>query len=553
MKLAIYHGGFNFYFNECSKHFCYIARIIHLFTMKPDSLKILLVYPEMPDTFYALKHFIKVVGKKAAFPPLGLLTVSAMLPEQWERKLVDLNVTSLKDEDIKWADYVFLSAMNVQEESVRQIIRQCQANNATIVAGGPLFTHEHHRFDGIDHFVLNEAEITLPPFLEDLGAGIAKPIYESKDFADISKTPVPHFEMVDMSKYLYSIIQYSRGCPYLCDFCDVTALFGRKPRTKSAEHIIEELEKIRLDNKTQLVLFADDNLIGNKKILKAELLPALIEWRKKTNPSFYFATQLTVNLADDEELMQLLLDAGFRNIFIGIETPDELSLKISHKNQNLKRNLLETIQLIHQAGFVISGGFIVGFDTDTEKSFDLQARFVQLSGIPLPIVNVLKAPPGTELFERMKREGRITKHFAFSEGATNLKPVMGEKMLFNGFLELIENIYNPKHSLERLKAFFRDHKYPKTSVKIHEPFRFSNIFIALRIIFFLFVLDSDRKYYWKLMVYAVRLNHKFIDEAFIYILMMYQMKKGHATIYNQVQKELAAMDNGGFPLHKAAI
>lgn len=521
--------------------------------IEPNPLKILLIYPEMPDTFYALKHFIKVIGKKAAFPPLGLLTVSAMLPEKWERKLIDLNVNSLRDEDIRWADYVFLSAMNVQEESVRQIIKQCKSNNAIIVAGGPLFTHEHYRFEGIDHFVLNEAEITLLPFLEDLKKGTPKPIYESKDFADISKTPVPQFELVDMNKYLYSIIQYSRGCPYLCDFCDVTALFGRKPRTKSPEHIIAELEKIRLDNKTQLVLFADDNLIGNKKILKSELLPALIEWRKKTNPGFYFATQLTVNLADDEELMQLLLDAGFRNVFIGIETPDELSLKISHKNQNLKRNLLETIHAIHQAGFIISGGFIVGFDTDTQESFDIQARFIQLSGIPLPIVNVLKAPPGTELFERMKKEGRITRHFAFSEGATNLKPVMGEKQLFNGFLDLIERVYKPQYSIERIKTFFLNHKYPKTTVKIHVPFRLSYIWIVLRVIYFLGIVDKDRKYYLKLLIDVYRLNYKFLDEAFLYVIMMYQMKKGYATIYNKVQEELALAEDTGFELHKTAV
>ncbi|MES2779966.1 MAG: B12-binding domain-containing radical SAM protein [Bacteroidota bacterium] len=502
-------------------------------------MKILMIYPEMPDTFYALKHFTKVVGKKAAFPPLGLLTVASMLPEEWERKLVDLNVTALKDEDIHWADYVFLSAMNVQEESVREIIAQCNRNNAIIVAGGPLFTHEHDRFAGIDHFILNEAEITLPPFLEDLAAGTAKPIYSSKDFADVSKTPVPQFELVNMKNYLYSIIQYSRGCPYLCDFCDVTALFGRKPRVKSSEQIIAELDEIRLTKDAQLVLFADDNLIGNKKVLKAELLPALIEWRKKYKPGFYFATQLTVNLADDDELMQLLLDAGFRHVFIGIETPDEASLKVAHKNQNLKRNLLETIHAIHEAGFIISGGFIVGFDTDTQQSFEVQSRFIQLSGIPLPIVNVLKAPPGTELFDRMKKEGRLVRHFAFSEGETNIRPVMGMHQLYNGFLNVIENVYKPKHSLVRLKNFFRNHRFPNTTVKIHYPFHAGNIWIALRVLFLVGILDSDRRYYWNLLIWTLFFNRKFFDKAVFYAVMMYQMKKGYDTIYGQVQQQLA--------------
>jgi radical SAM superfamily enzyme YgiQ (UPF0313 family) len=507
-------------------------------------MRILLIYPEMPDTFYALKHFTKVIGKKAAFPPLGLLTVASMLPEEWERKLIDLNVSALKDEDIRWADYVFISAMNVQEVSVRNVIAQCKRNNAKTVAGGPLFTHEHDRFEGIDHFILNEAEITLPPFLEDLAAGSAKPIYESKDFADVSKTPVPQFDLVDMSKYVYSIIQYSRGCPYLCDFCDVTALFGRKPRVKSPEQIIAELDEIRLKKNVQLVLFADDNLIGNKKVLKAELLPALIAWRKKTNPSFHFATQLTVNLADDDELMQLLLDAGFVHVFIGIETPDEASLKISHKNQNLKRNLLETIHAIHEAGFIISGGFIVGFDTDNAKSFEVQSQFIQLSGIPLPIINVLKAPPGTELFTRMKKEGRLVKHFAFSEGDTNIRPAMGAKLLHEGFLDVIANVYKPEKSLERLKNFFRNHQFPKTELSVpYTPFLLSNMWTGLRVIFLLCIVDSDRRYYWNLIIWTLFFNRKFIDKAFLYSIMMYQMKKGHETIYNQVQTLIAEEEN----------
>ncbi|MGN6569092.1 MAG: B12-binding domain-containing radical SAM protein, partial [Flavipsychrobacter sp.] len=374
--------------------------------LKKKQLRILLVYPEMPDTFYAMKHFMKVVNKKAAYPPLGLLTVAALLPSHWEKRLTDLNVAPLKDDDIYWADYVFLSAMNVQEESVSEIIKRCKAAGVKIVAGGTLFTHEHYRFPGVDHFVLNEAEITLPLFLEDLEKNELKPIYQSKEFADITTSPLPALELIDKSKYLYDIVQYSRGCPYMCDFCDVTALLGRRPRTKTPAQVIAELNAISQDEHTQLILFADDNLIGNKRILKAELLPALIEWRRQTKPSFYFATQLTVNLADDEELMQMLLDAGFRHIFIGIETPSEESLKVSHKTQNLKKDLLQTIHLIHNKGFIISGGFIVGFDTDDNRIFERQIQFIQESGIPLPIVNILKAPPGTDLYKRMKMEQR---------------------------------------------------------------------------------------------------------------------------------------------------
>jgi radical SAM superfamily enzyme YgiQ (UPF0313 family) len=505
-------------------------------------MRILLVYPEMPDTFYALKHFINVAGKKAAFPPLGLLTVAALLPEKWEKKLVDLNVQPLTDQDIAWADYLFLSAMNVQEESVRDILAMCSKHKVKVVAGGPLFTHEHERFDGVDHFVLNEGELTLPQFLTDLEAGEAKPLYSSPLFADVTASPLPMFDMVDMKHYLYAIVQYSRGCPYLCDFCDVTALFGRKPRTKTAEQIIAELEAINRSGDVQLVLFADDNLIGNKRVLKSDLLPALIEWRKRTNPGFFFATQLTVNLADDEELMQLLADAGFRHVFIGIETPDEESLKGSHKNQNLKRNLLETIHRIHEKGFIISGGFIVGFDTDTARSFGNMKEFIQESGIPLPIVNILKAPPGTELYERMKREKRLTKAFAFEEGDTNISPVMGEEKVLRGFLEVIEGIYTPEYSMKRIQHFFQHHRFTSATVRIKPKMTAADLVQIVRIFYQLGIKDPNRKYFWRLIRWTYRYNPKFVDKAFFYGMMIYQMDQTYQHIRSQVEKRLREIE-----------
>jgi radical SAM superfamily enzyme YgiQ (UPF0313 family) len=505
-------------------------------------MKVVLVYPQMPDTFYALKHFIGIAGKQAAFPPLGLLTVSSLLPDTWEKKLVDLNVQPLTAEHLAWADYLFISAMNVQEESVRDILAMCRETPVRIVAGGPLFTHEYERFEGIHHFVLNEAEITLPLFLADLEAGEAKPLYKTPGFADVTASPLPEFGMIDMKDYLYAIVQYSRGCPYLCDFCDVTALFGRKPRVKKPEQIIRELEAINNNGNVQLVLFADDNLIGNKRILKAELLPALIEWRKRVRPGFFFATQLTVNLADDEELMQLLADAGFRHVFIGIETPEEESLKESHKNQNLKRDLLQTIHHIHEKGFIISGGFITGFDTDKESSFANLRDFIQESGIPLPIVNILKAPPGTELFERMKKENRLTKPFAFEEGDTNISPKMGEKKVFHGFLDVIEGIYPPEVSLKRIQTFFTHHRFTSSSVKIKPEMTLADLARAFRILYRIGIKDPDRKYFWKLMLWTLRYNYKYLDKAVFYGMMMYQMNHTYRHIRQQVEKQLKTIE-----------
>lgn len=506
----------------------------------------------MPDTFYAMKHFLKVIGKKATYPPLGLLTVAAMLPGDWEKKLVDMNVGALRDEDLLWADYVFLSAMNVQEYSVGDVIQRCKKLGVKIVAGGTLFTHEYSRFSDVHHFVLNEAELTLPLFLEDLKRGEPQKIYKTAAFADVSQSPPPAYELINKNDYLYDIVQFSRGCPYMCDFCDVTALLGRKPRTKTAQQVIAELDVIRQRSDTQLILFADDNLIGNKRILKSELLPALIEWRKKVQPEFYFATQLTINLGEDEELMQLLLDAGFRHIFIGIETPSEESLKVSHKTQNLRKSLLTSIQNIHSKGFIISGGFIVGFDTDDQSIFERQVQFIQESGIPLPIVNLLKAPPGTDLYRRMQSEKRLSKPFAFTEGDTNIIPVMDIVTLYEGFIDVIDRIYTPKGSYERLINFFNMYRFPRNTIKIKERISLRLLRMTGRVIWKLGVVDENRKYFWKLVAWSLYNNRKMLDKSLFYGIMMFQMQQTHKTILEKALEDVQrfkSLPAGGVPVY----
>lgn len=505
-------------------------------------MKCLLVYPEMPDTFYALKHFVYVAGKKAAFPPLGLLTVAGLLPESWTLKLVDLNVEPLTDEQLVWADFVLLSAMNVQEESVREVLAQCDRHAAKVIAGGPLFTHEYERFPSVNYFVLNEAEITLPRFLKDLETGEPKRIYKSPEFADVTASPLPVYSLVDMANYTYAIVQYSRGCPYLCDFCDVTALFGRKPRTKTPEQILAELDLIKQHSKGNVVLFADDNLIGNKRVLKKELLPALIDWQRRQKYGFYFATQLTINVVDDEELMTMLADAGFRNVFIGIETPDEASLKGSHKTQNLKRDLIDTIHRIHQCGFTIYGGFIVGFDTDTDETFGAMVDFIQESGIPMPIVNVLKAPPGTELFARMKRENRLIKDFAFEEGDTNIQPVMDEKKLINGFLQVVDGIYTPENAYKRFRVFLQHHNYTGSKTRIRTQIGWKEIKQASNLLYYLGIKSPSRRYFWKLLYWTYFRHRKSVDTALILSLLSVQMDFTAHHLRRQAAENLKALD-----------
>ncbi len=486
-------------------------------------MKILFVYPEMPDNITNCKETVRLAGKKSSFPPIGLLTVAALLPAEWEKKLIDLNTDELETKDLNWADFVFIGAMNVQAKSAFEVIKVCNEHNVKIVAGGPLFTHEYEYFEGVSHFVLNEAEITLPLFLADLENRKPKHIYQSNEFANVEQTPPPMWELVDLNKYLYSIVQYSRGCPYLCDFCDVTALFGRRPRTKTPAQIISELDIITSQGNCESILFADDNLIGNKNLLKKVLLPALIEWRGKNPYAPGFTTQLTINLADDEELCHLLLEAGFRHILIGIESIDEQSLIAMRKKQNAGRNILEVIKYLQGMGFMIIGTFIVGLDTDKPTVFDDVIKFINESGIVYVIVNVLKAPPGTELYARMVRENRLLTKFEFDEDKTNILPLMEANVLHEGYKKILKNVYSSENIINRILQYYKDKKrLYKVKHPIRRKIKSSHLKSFFRIIYNLGFLSKERKYFWRLMFETVKFNYRFLDHALFYATLMHQ-------------------------------
>ena len=481
----------------------------------------------MPETFWSMKNLLKILGKKSSYPPLGLLTVASLLPENWNKKLIDLNTSSLKKSDIEWADYVFISAMNVQEASAKKLIQFCKSCNAIVVAGGPLFTHEYEKFPTVDHFILNEAEITLPLFLKDLSKNKPQKFYRTNEFADVTQSPLPQWELVDIDKYAYSIVQYSRGCPYMCDFCDVTALFGRRPRTKPASQIITELDKILSLGNPGLILFADDNLIGNKRDLTKNLLPALIEWRRKHKKAPGFATQVTVNLADDEKMMQQMIDAGFRHIFVGIESPEEDSLEVCKKTQNLRRDLLQSVKKLQQFGFIVTGGFIVGFDTDNESIFESQVNFIQESGIVIATVNVLKAPPGTELHDRLQKENRLIEPFDFDENKTNIITKMEKEKLYNGYKYILDSIYSPEMVYERAKVFLESYGDHKTELPIRKDVTFRDVIILLRLIFHVGLVGSYRKYFWKLAIETWKTKRKNIVHAYFFAALIHQFNRLH--------------------------
>ena len=463
-------------------------------------MKTLLVYPEFPDTFWSFKHALKFIRKKAASPPLGLLTIAAMLPPEWELRLIDLNVRELDQCDLDWADYAFVSAMVVQRDAARDAIARCKEAGLMVVAGGPLFVDEHEDFPRVDHFVLNEAELTLPPFLADLAAGTAKRVYETDEFPDIRTTPAPLWHLVELRQYDSINVQFSRGCPFNCDFCNVTALLGHKPRTKTAAQIIAELDALYARGWRKNVFFVDDNFIGNKRQLKTEVLPALIEWRND-KIGMAFSTEVSINLADDPKLLQLMADAGFNAVFIGIETPNEESLAECSKIQNRGRDLVESVKIIQRAGIQVQGGFIVGFDSDDASIFQRQIDFIQRSGIVTAMVGMLQAPHGTRLYERLMGEGRVLGNMSGDnvDGSTNLIPKMGLEALRQGYRQILEHIYAPEHYYARVKTFLREYELPK--VKLHmEP---QYVLAFLRSIYQLGIKGKERAQYWGLLFWTL--------------------------------------------------
>jgi len=465
-------------------------------------MKILLVYPEYPDTFWSFKYALKFIFKKAVNPPLGLLTVAAMLPEDWEKKLVDMNVTTLNDKDLKWADFVFISAISIQKESAKDIITRCKKVGVKIVAGGPLFTTEYEKFEGVDHFVLNEAEITLPLFLKDLRDGGAKYIYTSNQWADLKTTPIPLWDIVNMKKYASMNIQYSRGCPFDCEFCDVTLLYGHVPRTKDKDQIVAELESLRSRGWRDGVFFVDDNFIGNKRKLKKEILPAIAKWMAQKGHPFSFITQSSIDLSDDEELMRLMVKAGFDTVFVGIETPNKESLAECNKFQNKNRDLITCVKKIQRFGLQVQGGFILGFDNDPPSIFQRQITFIQKSGIVTAMVGLLNAPPGTRLYHRLKNENRLLKGASGdnTDCSINFIPKMDYQTLIDGYKKVLSTIYSPRCYYERVRKFLKEYKPLRRSVF---QFHFSYFGTFFKSTLLLGIIGKERFHYWKLIFWSL--------------------------------------------------
>jgi len=490
----------------------------------------LLIYPEFPDTFWSFRHALKFIGKKSAFPPLGLLTISSMLPKSWSRRLVDMNVRPLATADLKWADVVFASAMYVQKESLKEVIRLCKAQGKTVVMGGPYASMGLNDAIEADHVFVGEVETTFPGFLEDFERGEAKAVYQAAERPPLSLTPIPDFGLAELSQYSDMSVQYSRGCPFNCEFCDIIEIYGRIPRTKSNQQILAELDALLRVGWRGEVFIVDDNFIGNKKNVRA-LMPELAEWSARNKYPFAFTTEASVNLADDDELLEQMRTAGFRQVFIGIETPVVESLKEAQKGQNTRRDLIDSVRKVQSYGMEVLGGFIVGFDNDPDDIFERQINFIRESAIPVAMVGLLAAIPDTQLWRRLEREGRLKPRGAEEHSGSNTDcvlnflPKMDANRLIEGYKSIIRNIYSPREyyerSLDSLGRVTRD-----GAPQIGEGgLKREDITAFARIIFALGVRDKSRAEFWRFMRRVVSEHRDKIDDGLMFAALGYHFRK----------------------------
>ena len=408
--------------------------------------KALLVYPAQPPTYWGGNYALEMVDIKSAFPPLGLLTVAAMFPPEYELRVVDMNVAPLTDADLEWADLVFTSTMIVQRVSLQTVIERCNRAGVPVIAGGPHPTTFHDEIPGVDHFVLDEVEETFPGFLHDLENGTAGAIYREPGKPDVTLTPVPRFDLIDLDSYYSMGLQFSRGCPFNCEFCDITKLYGRVPRTKSPAQLVTEFEALyRLGWRGPLFL-VDDNFIGNKREAM-ELLPVIAEWQKAHGYPFSLTTEASVNLAHLDGLMDAMVASGFDTVFLGIETPNPKALIKTKKQQNTSRSdenfLFNAVRKIQRKGMQVQGGFILGLDSDDETVFDAQIEFIQQAGIPVAPIYLLTALRGTDMYERLRSENRLLEAAIGTSAMTlNFRPELDPEVLLDGFRRVTATLYD---------------------------------------------------------------------------------------------------------------
>jgi radical SAM superfamily enzyme YgiQ (UPF0313 family) len=428
----------------------------------------LLVYPKFPPSYWGAQYALEFIGKKSAMPPLGLLTVAGMFPPGYQLKVVDMNVEPLTDEHLKWADMMLTSTMIVQKDSLQEVIERSKRARVPVVAGGPHPTTFHEEIAGVDHFVLDEVENTFGQFLQDFKNGSAQKFYRAPAKPSVTTTPLPRYDLINLNDYGSMALQFSRGCPFDCEFCDITKLFGRVPRTKANEQVLAEFDLLYNLGWRGRMFLVDDNFIGNKRDAM-RLLPAIAKWQKARNYPFSLYTEASVNLSGLDELMDAMVDAGFTMTFLGIETPNREALLKTKKAQNTSRHddnfLLNAVRKVQDKGMEVTAGFILGLDSDREDAFDAQIEFIQQAGIPVAMVGLLSALKGTDLYKRLQNEGRLLEESTGNNVSVslNFKTEMDREVLIDGYKRVLSTLYDPtlKNYFERCLTMLRRVKRAK--------------------------------------------------------------------------------------------
>ena len=416
------------------------------------AIKVLMVWPRFPASFWSLGEVMEIVPERSLVPPLGLITVAGLCPKQWKIRLIDLAFEELRDEDILWADLVMVSAMAVQREGVRQTLERAAKLNRRTMIGGPYASSEPNTMLTLaDHVVVGEPDEIFAEIAADLERGSARRLYRVTEKPDVSRTPIPRFDLLALQKYTLVSVQFSRGCPFTCEFCDIITLYGRRPRTKSPAQLIGELDALLRLGWRKDVFVVDDNFIGNSKAA-LELAQELEAWQRRNRYPFAFFTEASIDLAARPALLDAMVKANFCRVFIGIESPSAESLKETKKFQNLRRDPLDSIRFIQQHGLWVMGGFIVGFDSDPPDIFDQQIDFVEHAAIPWAMTGVLQAPPTTPLYERMKREGRLLQDNPEPSNfdPPNFRTVLPLPELLDGTKRMLLTLYDPRRFYERV-------------------------------------------------------------------------------------------------------
>jgi radical SAM superfamily enzyme YgiQ (UPF0313 family) len=511
-----------------------------------------MVYPAFfGETFWNYAEVCKLLGARYTAAPLGMITVAALLPDSWEVRLINRNTEELTDADIAWADMVMTGGMLLQQADTLEIVRRAQSHGKRAVVGGPDVTSSPHLYRSADFLVLGEAEGIIDKFVAAWEAGERSGVFEAEKFTiDVTKTPIPRFDLLKFDQYLYIGVQYSRGCPFTCEFCDIIELYGRVPRAKTTPQMLAELDRLYELGYRGHVDFVDDNLIGNKKAVKS-FLPELAEWLQKHDCPFEFSTEASINLSDDSELLQLMKEANFFAVFVGIESPDPETLRQMKKKQNTRRNIAQSIHKIYSYGIFVNAGFILGFDSEQESVADAMVELIEEAAIPLCIVGLLYALPGTQLTRRLEAEGRLhSQHDVFSPGdqcthGLNFDPARPLREILLDYKRVLERVFDPvvyAKRLDRLASMLDRSGRPRELPVGDLRNKFSSIERAHRIIT---QLPGTREPFWHTLTTCAKTNPSAL--RYIVMLMAIYLHLGPYSRYiiGAIERRVAALDVEG--------